>query len=111
MKVPKIAEEEALVDPTIAMKEELKTVQRDLANPLGKENRVVSQWTKNFTKVADFRFPDLFIQLVGTVPVYNSESLQIYKSTNLYWGKNYFLMNMWKNFGITHLNPILITVI
>ena len=108
MKVPKIAEEEAPVDPSISMKEQLKTVQRDLANPLGKENRVFSQWTKNFTKVADFRFPDLFIYLVGTVPVYNSESL---KSTNLYWGKNYFWMNMWKNFGITHLNPMLIIVI
>ena len=68
MKVPKIAEEEAPVDPSISMKEQLKTVQRDLANPLGKENRVFSQWTKNFTKVADFRFPDLFIYLVGTVP-------------------------------------------
>ena len=61
MKVPKIAEEEAPVDPRTSMKEQLKTVQRDLANPLGKENRVFSQWTKNFTKVADFRFPDLFI--------------------------------------------------
>ena len=37
MKVPKIAEEEAPVDPRISMKEQLKTVQRDLANPLGKE--------------------------------------------------------------------------
>ena len=61
MKVPKSAEEEAPVDPRTSMKEQLKTVQRDLTNPLGKENRVVSQWTKNFTKVADFRFPDLFI--------------------------------------------------
>ena len=80
MKVPKIAEEEAPVDPSISIKEQLKTVQRDLANPLCKENHVFSQWTKNFTKVADFRFPDLFIYLVGTVPVYNSESLKIYKS-------------------------------
>ncbi|RMX59854.1 hypothetical protein pdam_00023030 [Pocillopora damicornis] len=57
-----------------------KNVERDLANPLGKENRVFSQWTKNFTKVKDFRFPDRFIYLVGTFPVYNSESLKIYKS-------------------------------
>ena len=57
MKVPKIAEEEAPVDPRISMKEQLKNVERDLANPLGKENRVFSQWTKNFTKVKDFRFP------------------------------------------------------
>ena len=80
MKVPKIAEEEAPVDPRISMKEQLKNVQRDLANLLGKENRVFSQWTKNFTKVKDFRFPDRFIYLVGTFPVYNSESLKIYKS-------------------------------
>ena len=36
MKVPKIAEEEAPVDPRISMKEQLKNVERDLANPLGK---------------------------------------------------------------------------
>ena len=57
MKVPKIAEEEAPVDPRISMKEQLKNVERDLSNPLGKEDRVFSQWTKNFTKVKDFRFP------------------------------------------------------
>ena len=80
MKVSKIAEEEAPVDPRISMKEQLKTVKGDLANPLDKENRVFSQWTKNFTNVPDFRFPDLFNYLVGKDPVYNSESLKSYKS-------------------------------
>ena len=40
MKVPKIAEEEAPVDPRISMKEQLKTDKGDLANPLDNENRV-----------------------------------------------------------------------
>ena len=80
MKVPKIAEEEAPVDPRISMKEQLKTVKGDLANPLDNENRVFSQWTKNFTNVPYFRFPDLFNYLVGKDPVYNSESLKSYKS-------------------------------
>ncbi|CAH3029150.1 unnamed protein product [Porites evermanni] len=39
MKVPKIAEEEAPVDPRISMKEQLKTGKGDLANPLDNENR------------------------------------------------------------------------
>ena len=80
MKVPKIAEEEAPVDPRVSMKEQLKTDEGDLANPLDNENRVFSQWTKNFTNVPDFRFPDLFNYLVGKDPVYNSESLKSYKS-------------------------------
>ena len=42
MKVPKIAEEEAPVDPRISMKEQLKTDEGDLANPLDNENRVFS---------------------------------------------------------------------
>ena len=62
------------------MKEQLKTVKGDLANPLDNENRVFSQWTKNFTNVPDFRFPDLFNYLVGKDPVYSSESLKSYKS-------------------------------
>ena len=73
MKGPKIAEEEAPVDPRIYMKEQLKTDEGALANPLDNENRVFSQWTKNFTNVPDFRFPDLFNYLVGKDPVYNSE--------------------------------------
>ena len=40
MKVPKIAEEEAPVDPRISMEEQLKTDEGDLANPLDNENRV-----------------------------------------------------------------------
>ena len=76
MKVPKIAEEEAPVDPRISMKEQLKTDEGDLANPLDNENRVFFQWTKNFTNVPDFRFPDVFNCLVGKDPVYNSESLK-----------------------------------
>ena len=105
MKVPKIAEEEAPVDPRISMKERLKTDKGDLANPLDNENRVFSQWTSH---LPDFRFSDLFNYLMGKDPVHNSESL---KSYILYWGTNYFLMDMWKNFGITHLNPIVIKVI
>ena len=80
MKVPKIAEEEAPVDPRISTKEQLKTDEGDLANALDNENRVFSQLTKNFTNVPDFRFPDLFNYLVGKDPVYNSESLKSYKS-------------------------------
>ena len=80
MKGPKIAEEEAPVDPRISMKEQLKTDEGDLANPLDNKNRVFSQWTKNFTNVPDFRFPDLFNYLVGKDLVYNSESLKKYKS-------------------------------
>ena len=76
MKVPKIAEEEAPVDPRVSMKEQLKTDEGDLANPLDNENRVFSQWTKNFTNVPDFRFLDVFNCLVGKDPVYNSESLK-----------------------------------
>ena len=105
MKVPKIAEEEAPVDPRISMKERLKTDKGDLANPLDNENRVFSQWTSH---LPDFRFADLFNYLMGKDPVHNSESL---KSYILYWGTNYFLMDMWKNIGITHLNPIVIKVI
>ena len=41
--IPKIAEEEAPVDPRISMKEQLKTGKGDLANPLDNENRVFSQ--------------------------------------------------------------------
>lgn len=40
MKVPIIAEEEAPVDPRISTKEQLKTDEGDLANPLDNENRV-----------------------------------------------------------------------
>ena len=108
MKVPKISEEEAPVDPRISTKEQLKTDEGDLANLLDNENRVFSQLTKNFTNVPDFRFPDLFNYLVGKDPVYNSESLKSYKSL-LEIGV--FHMDMWKNFGITHLNPMVITVI
>ena len=61
MKVPKIAEEEAPVDPRIPMKEQLKTDEGDLENLLDNENLVFSQWIKNFTNVAVFRFPDLFL--------------------------------------------------
>ena len=50
MKVPKIAEEEAPVDPRISMKEQLKNVERDLANPLGKENRVFPNGPKTLLK-------------------------------------------------------------
>ena len=50
------------------MKEQLKTDEGDLANPLDTENRVFSQWTKNFTNVSDFRFPDLFIYLGEKIP-------------------------------------------
>ena len=74
MKVPKIAEEEAPVDPRIPMKEQLKTDEGDLENLLDNENLVFSQWIKNFTNVAVFRFPDLFNYLVGKDPIYNSES-------------------------------------
>ena len=42
MKVPKIAEEEAPVDPRISIKEQMKIVDGDLANPLDNENRVFS---------------------------------------------------------------------
>ena len=80
MKVPKIAEEEAPVDPRISTKEQLKTDEGDLANALDNENRVFSQLTKNFTNVPDFRFPDLCNYLVGKDPVYNSESPKSYKS-------------------------------
>ena len=55
MKFPKFAEEKAPVDPRISMKEQQKSVERDLANPLDNENRVFSQWTKNFTNIPDFR--------------------------------------------------------
>ena len=68
MKFPKFAEEKAPVDPRISMKERLKTVEGDLANPLDNENRIFSQWTKNFTNVSDFRFPDLFIYLGEKIP-------------------------------------------
>ena len=74
MKVPKIAEEEAPVDPRIPMKEQLKTDEGDLENLLDNENLVFSQWIKNFTNVAVFRFPDLFNYVVGKDPIYNSES-------------------------------------
>ena len=43
MKVPKIAEEEAPVDPRIPMKEQLKTDEGDLENLLDNENLVFSQ--------------------------------------------------------------------
>ena len=81
MKVPKISEEEAPVDPTISVKEQLKTTDEgDLANPLDKENLGLSRWTQNFSNVPDFRFPDLFNYLVGKDPQYNAESLKSYKS-------------------------------
>ena len=40
MKVPKIAEEEAPVDPRISMKEQLKNVERDLANPFPMDQKL-----------------------------------------------------------------------
>ena len=58
MKVPKIAEEEASVDPRIPMKEQLKTVEGDLENLLDNKNLVFSQWIKNFTNVAVFNLFD-----------------------------------------------------
>ena len=62
MKVPKIAEEEAPVDPRISMKEQLKTDEGDLANPLHNENRIFSQWTKNFT---NYRTLDSWMFLIA----------------------------------------------
>ena len=44
MKVPKISEKEAPVDPTISVKEQLKTADEGyLANPLDKENLGLSK--------------------------------------------------------------------
>ena len=81
MKVPKISEEEAPVDPAISMKEQLKTTDEGhLANPLNKENQAFCKWSQNFSNVPDFRFPDLFNYLVGKDPGYNAESLKSYKS-------------------------------
>ena len=76
MEVLKIAEEEAPINPRISMKEQLQTDEGECDN----ENRVFSQWTKNFTNVQDFGFPELFNYLVGKDNVYNSEGLKSYKS-------------------------------
>ena len=80
IKAPKIAEEEAVVNPVILVNDQLKTPDEgNLPNPLIRECGL-SKWTQNFSNVPDFRFPDLFNYLVGKDPGYNPESLKSYKS-------------------------------
>ena len=64
MKVPKFAEEKAPVDPRISMKEQLKTVKGDLANPLDNENRVFSP---NGSKtLLTYRTLDCEVEVIAT---------------------------------------------
>ena len=110
MKVPKIAEEEAPVDPRISLKEQLKTDKGDLANPIRWITKTV--FFRNGPKpVPTYRTLDSPIFLITWWEKIPYTTAKAYKVTNLYWGTNYFLMDMWKNFGITHLNPIVIKVI
>ena len=101
IKAPKIAEEEAVVNPVILVNDQLNTPDEgNLPNPLIRECGL-SKWTQNFSNVHDFRFPDLFNYLVGKDPGYNPESLKSYKSL---LGYKLISMDTWKTCVIIHHN-------
>ena len=97
IKAPKIAEEEAVVNPVILVNDQLKTPDEgNLPNPLTRECGL-SKWTQNFSNVPDFRFPDLWERIRDTIQ-------KASKATNHFSDTNCISMDTWKTCVIIHHN-------